>query len=36
MDLASVTPDDIDALLWDDEDMTVKRCKETDTHKLLK
>ena len=26
MDLASVTPEDIDALPWDDEDMTVKRC----------
>ena len=41
MDLASVTSDDIDALPWDDEDMTVKRCKwcdefETDTHKMLK
>ena len=41
MDLASVTPEDIDALPWDDEDMTVKRCKwcdefETTTHKLLK
>jgi hypothetical protein len=27
---ASVTPEDIDVVPWDDEDMTVKRCKWCD------
>jgi len=41
MDIGSVTPQDIDDLPWDDEDMTIKRCKwchefETDSHILMK
>jgi len=41
MDIASVTPQDIDDLPWDDEGMTIKQCKwcdefETESRILMK